>query len=154
MNVPPLPNDATGNEVMWKHVERLRALLATDHEEQGLIAPNAKIRPYRFYMVGKLIRQDYTGKDEGYRETLVCPCHLKALADNTYLKIFGPLRTRPRYSAHCPIDGEQIAEADTMEELWSIVESKRDSSSAGLQTVTAAVQEESPTGSFPGITGS
>lgn len=141
MSVPPLPKDATGNAEMWAYVEELRALCTTSHEEQGEIAANGMWRDARFYMVGKLIRQDLKGTDEGYRETLVCPCHLKALGDFTYVKVFGPLRTSPRYSAHCAVDGEQLAEANTMGELWSAVENKRESGPRGLATVTAAVQE-------------
>lgn len=128
---------------MWKYVEELRALCTTSHEEQGEIAPNGMWRDARFYMVGKLIRQDLKGVDEGYRETLLCPCHLKVLGDVglQYVKVFGPLRTSPRYSAYCPIDGEQLAEANTMGEIWSIVESKKESGPSGVGPVTAAVQE-------------
>lgn len=143
MSAPPLPREASGNAEMWHYVETLRALLGSDHEEQGEIAANGKWRDFRFYMVGKLIRQDLKGKDEGYRETLYCPCHPHSLP-RQYVKVFGPLRTRPRYSAHCAIDSEQIAEADTMEELWSAVENKREIGASGVGPVTAAVQEQLP----------
>lgn len=93
----------------------------TMHEAQPPLNLDGTWREHRFYMVGKLVRQDLLPPEDGYRETLVCPCHVEAL-QQTYVKVFGPLKTEPHYSAHCSIDGEQLAEANTMEELWSAVE--------------------------------
>jgi hypothetical protein len=95
-----------------------------DHELLPVIVSDTmKPPPHRYYMVGKMVRQDLDGSEPGYRETLRCPCHKHAL-DPTHVKVLGPHLTHPRYSAHCAIDGELIGEANTMEELWLAVERK------------------------------
>lgn len=110
-----------------------------DHEKTGGIKPDFTFAEHRFYMVGKLIRQDVgpNAVEPGYRETLVCPCHhlpLKVLGPSTY--------ELARYMAYCSDDGEQVARADTMEDLWLVVEQKGETGDpAGVKTVTAAQTE-------------
>jgi hypothetical protein len=73
---------------------------------------------FRYYMVGKLIRQDRGGEEHGFRQTLACPCHPGAVA-----KVIGPSRYElSRYTAYCPVTSEAFARGDTMEALWSAVE--------------------------------
>jgi hypothetical protein len=111
-------------------------MIQGDHESQHIIKTDGSTREFRFYMVGKLVRQDLIGDDYGYRETLQCPCHRA----NEHLKIFGPMHYPPRYSAHCLVDGEMIAEGDTMEELWSAVKQVDEVRQSKIQTVIAARQ--------------
>lgn len=87
-----------------------------DHEVSPIFEPGT-LRPptHRFYMVGKLIRQDLSDPEPGFRETLKCLCH------EENVKVYGPLRTSPRYAAYCSESQELLAEATTMEELWSVV---------------------------------
>jgi hypothetical protein len=87
------------------------------HEEQPPLTDIGEWRDFRFYMVGKLIRQDLGGDDRGYRESLVCPCHIDSV-----VRVIGPGRTSPKYVAHCAESAVKLAEAETMEELWSVVE--------------------------------
>lgn len=67
---------------------------------------------YRFYLVGKLIRQD---RDTGKRQGLRCQCHEEVI------KVFGPSVTNREYRAYCDETHVLIAAADTMEQLWDTI---------------------------------
>lgn len=91
----------------------------TDHERMPLLTTEGKWQPFRYYMVGKMVRQDQVGIDRGFRASLVCPCHSREV------RVIGPTHyTIRRYMAHCAVDGELVAQADTMEALWLAVEGK------------------------------
>jgi hypothetical protein len=92
-----------------------------EHEVTGGLNSMGKFDAYRFYVVGKLIRQDMEGADIGYRESLTCVCH------DELLRIIGPNRyPERRYRAWCVVGQTLQAQATTMEELWSVVERQRE----------------------------
>lgn len=84
------------------------------HEQIPLFNTELEVVQLRFYMVGKLYRQERERPDPGYRSALLCPCH------SLFAKVFGPRvgTSAARYCALCPVTSEQLAEAPFMEELW------------------------------------
>jgi hypothetical protein len=67
----------------------------------------------RYYMVGRLVRQDEEGTDPGYRETACCP------VCGDPLKVMGP--HLGRFSARCVECPIAVIVGSTLGEIWSQV---------------------------------
>jgi hypothetical protein len=99
-------------------VEQLR--LDIGHTELPIILDNfdgslrSLFSAARFYMVGKIVRQD---RESYARDNLICNCHKEVV------KVFGPSNTDIYYKAYCAVDGEELAREKNMAELWSVVTS-------------------------------
>jgi hypothetical protein len=86
---------------------------------------------YRFYMVGKLIRQDLTGDEAGYREVAMCLCH------NKPLRVIGPTNDSGiwKYRGYCTVTSLCTVSEVSMEALWSVVAEQKQSAEQLVQQV-------------------
>jgi hypothetical protein len=67
----------------------------------------------RYYMVGRLVRQDEEGTDPGYRETALCPICREPL------KVQGPYLGR--FNARCTECPIAVITGSTLGEIWAQV---------------------------------